>query len=98
MPATKGKGCQTCSGDCCKILIGYERPDNVSDLGDITKYTDRDLRKHGYVRIIEKKVKNFCPKLVNGLCSIHKTKPKLCKSYWCYTTLWKPKNKGVLTN
>lgn len=87
----KGESCKTCDGACCKILIGYEIPDNVSDLGDITVYSDRDLRKHGYKRIIEENVPTSCDKQIDGLCSIHKTKPKLCRSFWCYGKLWKPK-------
>ena len=91
MTAVKGHTCKTCNGNCCTILIAYERPDNVSDLGDVTLYSDRDLRKHGYIRIVEKDVPSICEHLIEGRCSIHKTKSKLCKSYWCHGELWKAK-------
>jgi Fe-S-cluster containining protein len=92
MSAIRGHDCKTCNGNCCKILIAYEKPDNVSDLGDVTKYTDSDLRAHGYIRIIEQDVPSVCEHLTTeGRCSIHKTKSKLCKSYWCRGSLWRKK-------
>ena len=92
MSAIIGHECKTCNGNCCKILIAYERPDNVSDLGDVTKYSDIDLRRHGYIRIIEQDVPSICEHLTTeGRCSIHKTKSKLCKSYWCRGSLWNVK-------
>ena len=92
MSAIIGRECKTCNGNCCKILIAYERPDNVSDLDDVTLYSDLDLRRHGYIRIVEQDVPSICEHLNSeGRCSIHKTKSKLCKSYWCHGELWKPK-------
>ena len=51
-----------------------------------------DGNKVGY------RVRNQCPKLVNGLCSIHETKPKICKdgkigSQWCLNAVLKFRNK-----
>ena len=78
--------CFECRGACCESIIidfGPSLSEEGKEYMNVRAEVERlDGNKTGY------RVRNQCPKLVNGLCSIHETKPKICKdgaigSQWC---------------
>ena len=88
--------CFVCRGACCESIVidfGAALSDYGKEYFAIRCEVERLENNHvGY------RIRNRCPKLLNGLCSIHETKPQHCKegkigAMFCLNAIMKYRSK-----
>jgi len=90
MPA-KGQTCLNCDASCCERIVAYRLLDGVKLEKPLKRYSVKELRSLGLIEISSES-DGTCPVLTEDrLCKLEHHKPRLCRTYWCYGRLWKPR-------
>jgi Fe-S-cluster containining protein len=84
--------CQKC-GNCCKYALFTVSKETYESLKDWNKHHNIEaipVNEH----IVSLLVPCICTKLNNNLCTIHTTKPSICKEYGVGTFIKCPRRKN----
>jgi len=82
--------CNSC-GLCCKLFyINLSKEEYNSGkfqtiLGEYGEIEDFKLAKESGANLLAKKEDGSCVYLVNNQCSIHATRPEVCRDFFCTT-------------
>lgn len=85
----KGQTCSNCAGDCC-TLRGKAPPGSWYQ-NHFKQCKVRTLKEHGGFVISEATEFRCLKQLPDGSCFDYNNRPALCRSYYCYGKLWRPK-------
>ena len=80
--------CRMC-GECCRVFYIPLTEKELRSRKFITEFDYEKIKKESFDEInkngwnLVKRNKNGCVYLKDKKCSIHNSKPKYCKNFWC---------------
>ena len=86
----RGQLCSNCAGDCC--TLAGKGPVGSWIIQHMRQVRYSSVLRHGAYLSEEVREDHRCFKqLQDGGCSDYEHRPPLCKSFFCYGRLWRPK-------